>query len=119
MIYLSQGHKKYIDFLESLGNKKIGISIVSYIETMVGIQSEYDFSDISIFLNEFEIVDLDKNTSDLVIKFLRQREKKSLRDPGFADIIIASIAINYDIPIVTNNEKDFKMFKGLKIIKPV
>lgn len=44
---------------------------------------------------------------------LRQQKKM-----GLGDAIIAATALEYDLPLVTRNEDDFKHIAGLKIINP-
>ena len=44
---------------------------------------------------------------------LRQQMKMSL-----GDAIIAATALEYDLPLVTRNEDDFKNITGLKVINP-
>jgi len=44
---------------------------------------------------------------------LRQQKKMSL-----GDAIIAATALEYDVPLVTRNEDDFKHIPGLQIINP-
>ena len=118
LIYLSKGNEKYIQFIETLKEQKLAISIFTYMELLVGSKQNEDYLTLLELLKNFNIIDFNKDISDIAIKYLRIRDKKSLRDPKFIDILIASTAIFYSLPLMTNNPKDFLFFKDLSLIIP-
>ncbi len=118
IIYLSLGEEKYVRFVESLQRGTVGISAVTYMEALMGIggQEEQDVLD-AVIENVFVI----PFTHDIARKCanpLRSRQKRSIRDPFFADVVIANTALSLGVPLITNNPKDFSRFAGLKVIVP-
>lgn len=118
VIYLLKQEKKYVDFLQQVGNKRIGISVVSYMEIMVGIRSEKEADAAASILMQMDIIPLYTDIATQVATILRKRTKRSLKDPTLADTIIAQTALELSVPLATNNAKDFSRFKNLKLIVP-
>ncbi len=118
LIYLLQKEEKYTAFLEKIGEKRLGISVVSYMELIVGVDSENDAKVITEFLANVEIIPVNKNIAEQTAAVLRKRTKRGLKDPQLADTIIAQTALILGVPLVTNNAKDFSIFRGLKLIVP-
>jgi predicted nucleic acid-binding protein len=118
VIYLLAQNQKYLSFLKSLRSKRIGISVVSYMELLVGARSDRDMTDIRSILRHFTIIPLDPSIAEECAGALRRRKRRSLRNPRLADIVIAQTALRLGIPLATNNPKDFSSFKALKILVP-
>jgi len=119
IIYLLEGETKYLNFLgrKSL-DKNIGISIITYMEVLVGI-SEEKFDAVSNFLNtHFNIIRLNERISYFAARNVSNKIYKGFRTSKLADSIIANTALDLGVPLVTNNPKDFKKFKGLEVIVP-
>ncbi len=87
-----------ISYLETLGYHKITISEKIYLEDL---------------LSAIEIIELHKS---IIIEATTIRQKLNI---STCDSIIAATALLYDLPLVTNNEKDFNKIKGLTIINPL
>jgi predicted nucleic acid-binding protein len=68
--------------------------------------------------NDFRIIDLNLDIADKTTEFLKRIKYKNLKNPGLADIIIAATACVYDMPLITNNPKDYKYFPEVHIMKP-
>jgi toxin FitB len=64
------------------------------------------------FTNSSPVYPLDEGVIEQAIK-LRQQKKMKL-----GDAIIAATALEYDIPLVTRNEEDFKQIVGLDLRNP-
>ena len=118
VIYLLQRQEKYIRFSDSMENKDFGISVISYMEVLVGASEEDQMLDAYKFLNTVEVVPLDTLLAERCADILRQSDKKSLRNPRFSDTVIGQTALSLGVPLVTNNPKDFAGFRGLKVIVP-
>ncbi|HEC65764.1 MAG TPA: type II toxin-antitoxin system VapC family toxin [bacterium] len=118
LIYSLEGQDKYIEFLNSLGTKRLGISVISYMEVLVGIDKQSDVKEGRELLSSFEVYPLDEEIGEAAAMALSSRKRKNLRDPKFADIMIAQTALHLRIPLITNNAKDFKGFKKLELIVP-
>ena len=86
------------DELERFSKKYI--SIISYIETLVGVGSSF-FQEVVDFLESFEIIPVNKTVADLSV-MIRQQYKLKIPDA----IILAS-AQSLEALLVTRNAKDF------------
>lgn len=91
----------------------VGISSVTRIEALgyAGISKEEDEA-IRGFLATSLSYPLD---DEIVEKAIALRQQKKM---GLGDAVIAATALEYDLPLVTRNEDDFKHIAGLKIINP-
>lgn len=118
VIYLSKKEEKYLKWFEQLGEKIIGVSVVSVIESLVGVKDEFEYLHLWNNLMEFEVIPLEKEMAVRVAMMLRQHGQKNLKSLFAADFCIAETARFMKVPLVTNNSKDFRHWKDLKIIVP-
>ena len=118
IIYLLLREKKYVDFLAESRDKKFGISVASLMEVLVGVNDANEGRIVASELSQFEIIPIDKAIGLETAEILRVKKAKNLKDTRFIDIIIAQTAIGLGIPLITNNPKDFKLFRKLKVITP-
>ena len=104
---------EYQIILEFLSSKEdnISISIVSKIEVL-GYHDLSDFvkENLQLFFSEIPIINLSDEIAEIAIQ-LRQKKKMTL-----GDSIIAATAIHKNIPLLTNNIKDFKHIENLVLI---
>ncbi len=77
------------------------ISVITYIELMVGFSDLDVINEIKIFLNDFNIVMVNTKIADLTI--LARKEHK-LKIP---DALILATAQSMDALLITRNTKDF------------
>jgi predicted nucleic acid-binding protein len=98
-------------------NMRLGISYVTYIETLIGEDKFRRPFVQSILESLFLILPLEKSISLKTIELLELRGKKSLRNPKLPDIVIAATALVNDIPLFTNNASDFNFIKELEVIE--
>jgi predicted nucleic acid-binding protein len=61
----------------------------------------------------FSVLEID---ADIILKATDLRQMINL---SLGDAIIAATSILYNLSLITNNEKDFKQIKNLKIINPL
>lgn len=66
------------------------------------------------FLLPFRIVDYDESASFLYGELRANLEKRG-QPIGLLDMMIAAHALSLDVPLVTNNTKEFERVKGLKL----
>lgn len=66
------------------------------------------------FLLSFRIVDYDESASFLYGELRADLEKRG-QPIGSLDMMIAAHALSLDVPLVTNNTKEFERVKGLKL----
>ena len=78
------------------------ISIITYIEVLVGIQEEALISPIKAFLQQFLVIAVD---SDIAERAIRIRKQLKLKVP---DAIILATAEAGGYILVTRNSRDFK-----------
>ncbi|HPH87470.1 MAG TPA: type II toxin-antitoxin system VapC family toxin [Chitinophagales bacterium] len=104
---------EYQIILEFLSSKEdnLSISIVSKIEVL-GYHDLSDFvkENLQLFFSEIPIINLSDEIAEIAIQ-LRQKKKMTL-----GDSIIAATAIHKNIPLLTNNIKDFKHIENLVLI---
>jgi predicted nucleic acid-binding protein len=77
------------------------ISIISYIETLVGLQEYNHAQEIKMFLNTFHVFNVDHEIADISIDV---RRKYKLKVP---DAIILATAQHANAVLITRNTKDF------------
>lgn len=118
VIYLLNRKPDYVSFLDTLKDKHFGISVISYMEVLIGAHNESDKAAFEAFLVQTEIIPLDSMIARKSAGWLQASAQKSLRNPSLADVVIGHTAIALGIPLATNNPKDFQSFRGLKILTP-
>jgi len=97
---------------------QIGISSITVSELNYGVsKSKYQKQNskrLEEFLAPFEILPYDENASRFYGKIRAQLESDG-NIIGPLDMLIAAHALSKDIVLVTNNEKEFKRIKSLKV----
>lgn len=98
--------------------ENISISSITDFELRYGVEksqrSEKNFQILEDFLSYLNIVAFDSSAS-MIAASIRNRLENKGEMIGPYDILIASQAIAKDLVLVTNNEKEFKRIKELKI----
>ncbi|MCB1174833.1 MAG: type II toxin-antitoxin system VapC family toxin [Leptospiraceae bacterium] len=98
--------------------ENISISAITEFELNYGIQksanSEKNKSALAEFLSYLKKIAFSTKTADIAARIRVQLEKQG-KPIGPYDLLIASEAFSQDLILVTNNEKEFKRIKGLKI----
>jgi tRNA(fMet)-specific endonuclease VapC len=98
--------------------ENIFISSITDFELRYGVEksqkSEKNFQVIEDFLGYLNIVPFD-NSASMIAASIRNRLEKKGEMIGPYDILIASQAIAKDLVLITNNEKEFKRIKEIKI----
>jgi predicted nucleic acid-binding protein len=119
LIYFLKGEKEVIEKVLSLQNDELYITIINYTELLYGIYNSNKISQnrekILPFLDNFKILQFDKNASEIFAK-LKTKLKKQGKIIADMDIMIASIAISNKAILYTNNLKHFNRVDGLKIL---
>lgn len=97
---------------------EIGISSVVAAELAFGVEkteSEKNKSALHLFLAPLLILPFDESCVWAYAE-LRARLEKLGQPIGSLDTMIASHAIAMNLPLVTNNQKEFSRVKGLKLL---
>lgn len=116
LIDYSRGIEKTKGFLKNLESDHIlAISVVTQLELMVGCENKTDFKSLQNFLSIFEIIQLNKSTSEIAVDlFKKYRLSHGVLIP---DMLIASTALTLEIPLLSKNRKDFRFIKKLDFIE--
>lgn len=119
LIYLAKGDEKYLHMFEKewMG-QTLGISVISILESLMGVKNAAEESILSQRLQHICIVPLSEEIAFAAVHSLKDRAQKNLRGPHTGDTIIAHTALALNVPLVTNNPKDFSMFEDLTLITP-
>lgn len=98
--------------------ENISISSITDFELRYGVEKsqklEKNVQILEEFLGYLNILPFDTSDS-MIAAAIRNRLEKKGKMIGPYDILIASQAISRDLVLVTNNEKEFKRIKELKI----
>lgn len=116
LIDYSRGIEKTKGILKNLESDYIlSISVVTQLELMVGCENKTDFKSLQKFLSNFEIIQLNKSTSEIAVDlFKKYRLSHGVLIP---DMLIASTALTLEIPLLSKNQKDFRFIKKLDLIE--
>ena len=105
--------RRFTEYLKEFD--QISISIITYYEILGGLSFKYaekQIRDFEVFVNNNNIIHLTEESAKIsagIYSDLRQRGITI----GNTDILIAGIAIENGLSLVTNNEKHFEPIKGL------
>jgi tRNA(fMet)-specific endonuclease VapC len=96
---------------------QINLSIVTYYETIAGLKykkAERQILDLEEFVSNNTIINISEESARLsgdIYADLRQRGITI----GTSDILIAGIALENGLTLITNNERHFEPIQGLRI----
>jgi tRNA(fMet)-specific endonuclease VapC len=97
---------------------EICISSITYAELVYGVEKSQQIEKnriaLMLLLARIEIVDFDSSAAEVYGKIRADLEKKGT-PIGPLDMMIAGHAKSLDYTVVTNNIKEFKRIKGLKL----
>lgn len=108
--------KKFGDYIDKVGYINIARPTVFEIES--GLRAKNAFSQLKKFekfLDKQRVVELTQRSAHLSAKMYASLRKKGLHS-GVNDLYIAGIALENDLIICTNNEKDYKNIAEIEII---
>jgi len=119
-IYFLKGvSENILHKLKQTNPTKIKIPSIVKAELLFGveksIQKKRNAELVKNFLSPFEIIPFDEVSAEYYPKVRYSLEKKGM-SIGPNDLFIASIVLAYKGTLVTNNAKEFKRIKGLKLI---
>jgi len=101
-------------YLASLGkNFRLGISIITELELIVGCQNKQELGTLEKFLAHFRIVPINEQISDTARHLLNiYRLSHGLLIP---DAFIAATAMVTGAPLSTKNQWDYRFIEGLSL----
>ncbi len=120
LIYFLKGEKEIIEKIISMPKDDLYITIINYTELLYGIYNSNKITQnrekILPFLDNFKILQFDKNSSEIFAK-LKAKLKKQGNIIADMDLMIASITIANKATLFTNNLKHFKRIEELEILE--
>lgn len=89
---------------------------VTRAEILYGARDRTHLRIVRIMLSAFDVLNF-KNTDFTAATDLLERHVLAHRI-GWPDCLIAATCLRLRMPLVTLNDKDFRVFAGLKVIRP-
>ena len=118
LIYFLKGKQEVVQRLSQIPINALYISRINYTELIYGAYNSTKINQnlkvIEPFLESFEILEFTK-TSSLIFAKEKARLKKSGNIIADMDLMIASIAIENDCTLISNNIKHFDRVQNLKL----
>ncbi len=94
------------------------ISVITYSELMYGVEKSQrkneSYIALMTFLSNIKILDFNSKAADAYANIRTNLEKKG-NIIGNMDQLIAAHALSSNLTVVTNNEREFKRIKNLKV----
>ena len=117
--YYFKGDKQVVAKFEEylLSYPTINISIISYYEILGGLKHKDAKKQIQLFENfisENNLLSISKDSASISAEKYAELQKKGITT-GTSDLLIAGIALEQGLSVVTNNEKHYKDISGLTI----
>lgn len=115
LIWYMRGNKKAYDVIEN--QQGFFVSVVSYIELVQGMRNKGELIELRRAFREWntKILYINEEISSKSMFYIeRHYLSHSLQ---LADALIASTALVNGLPILTGNDKHYKMIKELQILK--
>lgn len=118
LIYFLKGKKEVIQRLSKIPIDNLYISRINYTELMYGAYNSTKISQnlkvIEPFLESFKVLEFTQKSS-LIFAKEKARLKKNGNIIADMDLMIASIAIENDCTLISNNIKHFNRIKNLEL----
>ncbi len=115
LIWYMRGNKKAYNLLEDA--KHFSISVVTYIELIQGMRNKNELVELRKFFSGWktEILYINEEISAKAMFFVERHYLAHAMQ--LADALIAATAVSNGLPLVTGNEKHYKVIKELEIKK--
>ena len=114
-IELMRRNAEVIDFVKGIDLSSIYINPIIKAEIQFKAVNKRDLAVVNSRIETYPVIPLDDDISE---KFSELFERFTLSHrPGVADMLIASTAISYDIPLFTLNTGHFNFIRELKLVK--
>lgn len=92
----------------------LAVSIITKMELVIGCQDKSELRDTEKFLCHFRVLNLNESISSKAEELLLQyRLSHGLL---IADAFIAATAINWNYPLISKNQRDYRFIKELKLL---
>ena len=112
-----RGANAAADYLDAArADADLVCSLVTAAELIVGAQSRAELRAIDKLLARFQEALIDRHDSVRALKWLKKYYYSHAT--GFHDCLLAAAALRLHAPIVTLNEKHFRVLPGVQVIRP-
>lgn len=114
-----KGDEKVVKNIERYleDHDEINLSIITYYEILSGLKYKNANKQIikfEKFISKNKLLFLTKKSTEISAEKYDELRNKG-KTIGNSDLLIAGVALEHNLTLVTNNEKDFKNISGLKI----
>ena len=117
IIDATNDHLDALEYVNDLlGAGKSGIHAATFAEVIVGTRDARELFRLRRFLRPFEITNPAPEDWARALEFLGRLHLS--HDVDLPDCLIASTALRLNVPVSTVNDRHFRLFKGLKVIRP-
>lgn len=115
IIWYMKGNQNAYKALE--GSRSFNISVVTYMELVQGMRDKNELNNLRRALHDWEskILYISEEISVKAMFFVEQHFLS--HSIQLADALIGSTAIFYGLPILTGNDKHYKILKDLQVKK--
>jgi predicted nucleic acid-binding protein len=115
LIWYMKGNKKAYKIIENLNN--FYISVVTYMELVQGMRDKNELNNLRRALHAWnsKILYISEEVSVKAMFFVEQHYLS--HSIQLADALIGATAISHGLPILTGNDKHYKILKDLQIKK--
>lgn len=118
VIYFLKNDPWTMRMMERLQESYFHISIVTWIETLTGsFYHGKKMPEIAEALSHFTRLPITEAVGYATAEIIEQEAMKGKRK-NFQDSVIAATALVHRMPLMTNNPRDFRHLKKLKLISP-
>ena len=118
LIYFLKGKQEVVEKLSQIPIDDLYISRINYTELIYGAYNSAKINQnlkvIELFLESFTVLEFTK-VSSLIFAKEKARLKKSGNIIADMDLMIASIAIENDCTLISNNMKHFERIQNLEL----
>lgn len=113
LIWYLRGNDKALKLIENLGN--FSISVITYMELVQGMRNKKELNNLRQALHAWNTKIL-YITEEISAKAMFAVEQHFLsHSMQLADALIGATAISYGLPLLTGNDKDYKIMKEIQL----
>jgi tRNA(fMet)-specific endonuclease VapC len=112
--FLDRDNQKIKDKLLRAGFQNLCISAITAGELLVGARDKSHFLKLQEFVSDLILIPITNEISKTYLNLIKQYSLSHRLK--VQDALIASTALVFDFELYTNNKKDFRFIKGLRLL---
>ena len=89
---------------------------IVHAEILVGLASARELGPVDRLFRRFDLLHANEADSLAALHWLRRLHLS--HRVGFPDCLIVATALRRKLPVLTTNDRHFRLFKGLRVIRP-